>query len=158
MMQSLGRLYVRYINKEYRRSGTLWEGRYKSCLVDSEGYLLTCYRYIEMNPVRAGIAQRPSDYTWSSYRHNVNELHDTLIKEHDMFLSLGDTREIRALRYRQLFQAQLDYASIEEIRFSTNKGYALGSERFTKQIEAALKRRVTPGKPGRRARDQCAIS
>jgi len=151
MMQSLGRRYVRYINEQYRRSGTLWEGRYKSCLIDSERYLLTCYRYIEMNPVRAGMTQLPAEYTWSSHRHNINELHDPLIREHDTFLSLGNSRVTRALRYRELFKAQLENNSIDEIRFSTNKGYALGSERFIKQVAAALRRRVTPGKPGRRA-------
>lgn len=149
MMQSLGRRYVRYINEKYQRSGTLWEGRYKSCLVDSEHYLLACYRYIEMNPVRAGLAHTPCDYAWSSFRHHANELRDPLIEEHGVFLSLGASREERATRYRFLFQSQLAATSVKQIRFCANRGYALGSEQFNKQIAAVLKRRVTPGKPGR---------
>jgi len=149
-MQCLGRRYVRYINEKYQRSGTLWEGRYKSCLIDSERYLLTCYRYIEMNPVRAGVSPLPSDYYWSSHRHNINESYDPLVCEHYVYSSLGMTRELRARRYIALFENQIDSAVLEQIRFSTNKGYALGSERFTKKIEVALGRRVTPGKPGRK--------
>lgn len=149
MMQSLGRCYVRYINQQYRRTGSLWEGRYRSTLIDSERYLLACYRYVELNPVRSRMVENPADYSWSSFRHHVNERADPLIEDHEIFLSIGRTAENRARSYRALCERKLDPASLDEIRSKTNRGYVLGSEKFAKQIEAALRRRVTPGKPGR---------
>jgi len=149
MMQSLGRRYVRYFNEMYRRTGTLWEGRYRSTLIDSERYLLACYRYVELNPVRSGMVDKPDDYTWSSFRHHVNDRTDPLIEDHEIFISMGSTPAERALQYRELCQRRIDAACIEEIRNNTNRGYILGSATFARQIKAALRRRVTPGKPGR---------
>jgi len=153
MMQSLGRYYVRYYNQTYRRSGTLWEGRFKSCLVESTGYLLQCYRYIELNPVRAGMVEDPSDYLWSSYRCNGHGVASKLITPHETYLKLGKTKAERLTNYRELFRYQLEDDVVKEIRESVNKGLAYGSERFKEEIEANLKRRVRPGKPGRKPKE-----
>lgn len=149
MMQTLGRLYVRYFNREYRRSGTLWEGRYKSCLVQSENYLLECYRYIELNPVRAGMVNDPADYPWSSYRCNALGKSYRLIRPHAEYLALGKNKTDRLEHYRELFTAQVDQALLTEIRDSVMKNLVLGNERFKDEIEANLKRRVRPAKMGR---------
>jgi putative transposase len=141
MMQSLGRRYVRYINLQYHRTGSLWEGRYRSSIIESDRYLLACYRYIEMNPVRAGLAKRPEHYFWSSYRHHANHRTDPLIEDHSLFMMLGETANQRAIRYRKLFEKQLDEQSLERIRASANSGRVLGSEKFDRQIRAALRRR-----------------
>jgi putative transposase len=105
MMQSIGRLYVRYFNRTYRRSGTLWEGRFKSCLVQSDCYLLELYRYIELNPVRANMVDEPSDYSWSSYAINALGVESELQTPHPEYLALGTTKEERLRNYRELFKA-----------------------------------------------------
>jgi putative transposase len=149
VMQSVGRRYVQYVNYTYRRTGTLWEGRYKATLIDSEQYLLTCSRYIELNPVRAGIVAHPGDYPWSSYRAHAHGQLDTLIQDHTLYSALGNTDSGRQEAYRALFKAQLDAATLNliresTIRESTNKAWALGSDRFREEIEAALQRRTRP--------------
>jgi putative transposase len=143
-MQSVGRRYVQYINYTYRRTGTLWEGQYKATLIDSEQYLLTCSRYIELNPVRADIVVHPGDYAWSSYRTHAHGQPDTLIRDHPLYLALGDTNSTRQEAYRALFKVQLDSATVNLIRESTNKAWALGGDRFREEIEAALQRRTRP--------------
>jgi putative transposase len=149
MMRYLGSRYVQYVNHVYRRSGTLWEGRYKSSLIDSDGYLLTCYRYIELNPVRAGMAEDASGYRWSSYGAHAFGQADELIRDHPCYRALGSTDENRQAAYRALFQNQVDDASLKAIREAANSGTALGSERFKDEIEATLARSVRPGTPGR---------
>jgi putative transposase len=149
LMKHLGQRYVQYINRSYRRSGTLWEGRFRSCLTQSESYVLTCYRYIELNPVRAQMASHPRHYRWSSYRANGEGGLDALITPHAEYLRLGKTRENRQAAYRALFRPYLDQENIEAIRTATNGNYALGDERFKAQIEEALNRRATPRKAGR---------
>lgn len=149
MMQSLGRQYVRYYNYTYRRSGTLWEGRFKSCLVDSESYLLECYRYIELNPVRAGMVQEPSEYRWSSYCANGLGKSGSLCSPHEKYLALGLTEEVRLEHYRALFRHQLDTKLVDDLREVTQKGLALGNSDFIEKVEQLSKRRATSGKPGR---------
>lgn len=149
MMQALGRIYVRYFNREYRRSGTLWEGRYKSCLVQSEIYLLQCYRYIELNPVRAGMVKDPADYYWSSYACNGLGKQSSLAVPHPEYLALGRYPKQRCERYRALFQHHLDAPVVEQIRKSVHKGLALGSDRFKREIEEQFARRVTETPLGR---------
>jgi REP-associated tyrosine transposase len=149
MMQSIGRLYVRYFNHTYRRSGTLWEGRFKSCLVQSDRYLLELYRYIELNPVRANMVDEPSDYSWSSYAINALGVESELQTPHPEYLALGTTKEERLRNYRELFKAHVGVNLLKIIRESINKGLALGDERFASKIEALTKRRVTARKPGR---------
>jgi len=119
------------------------------CLIDSEEYLLTCYRYIELNPVRAGMAENASGYRWSSYGAHALGQSDKLIRDHACYLALGATEEIRQAAYQALFRHQMDEASLKAIRESVNSGTALGSERFKDEIEATLARSVRLGTPGR---------
>ncbi len=141
MMQSLGRRYVRYFNRQYHRTGTLWEGRFKSSIIESDRYLLACYRYIESNPVRAGMVLDAGHYFWSSFRHHANERRDPLIEDHDLFLMLGKTPEQRASRYKKLFEDPLDERSLRQIRNTANSGKVLGSAEFSRQIRAALRQK-----------------
>jgi putative transposase len=148
-MKNLGQRYVQYINRTYRRSGTLWEGRFRSCLVQEERYLLTCCRYIELNPVRAGMVEHPANYKWSSYRFNGQGDPDTLLTSHSLFLAMGSSIEERCKRYRELFRNHLEPGFVDEIRKATNSNHALGNNRFSREIETILQRRATPGTPGR---------
>ncbi|MBQ0712862.1 MAG: transposase [Porticoccus sp.] len=149
LMQSLGRRYVQYFNFTYRRSGTLWEGRYKSCAVQQEDYLLACYRYIELNPVRAGMVTDPSDYIWSSYHSNGLGVKSTLCTPHSEYMALGDNLEKRLSSYRELLKGHVDSDLITDIRQSINRGLLLGSERFKDEVELLYGRRVKPAKMGR---------
>ena len=150
MMQALGRQYVRYFNYQYKRSGTLWEGRYKSCLVQEDTYLLDLYRYIEMNPVTADMVKEPSEYTWSSYQINALGKKSKLLTPHRLYLQLGKDDTERQNSYRDLFNAHVvDTKLIEDIENATNKGMALGNDRFKAQIELLTGRRLTAKKAGR---------
>jgi len=149
-LQSVGRRYVQYFNYTYRRTGTLWEGRYRSTVIDSEHYLLTCMRYIETNPVRAdSMAAHPADYPWSSYRANALGAQDSLLTPHELYRRLGRSVEARQSSYRQLFRTQLSEADMEAIREATNKAWALGNDRFRAKIEALAGRRAAPLPKGR---------
>ena len=148
MMQMLGRHYVRYFNHTYRRTGTLWEGRFKSCVVDAENYLLICQRYIELNPVRAGMVVVPEDYLWSSYRANGLGLQAKLLTPHHIYQNLGNTNTERSKAYRELFVGQLDSDILTQIRQASNQGMALGSDKFKREVELMSGRRVTPMKRG----------
>jgi len=153
-LQSVGRRYVQHFNHRYGRTGTLWEGRYKSTVVDAESYLQACSRYIELNPVRAGMVVHPRDYRWSSYRAHADGECDDLVTDHPLYLSMGSDAAARQAAYRQLFHAGLEEAQIANIREATNKGWALGNDRFREQIEALANRRASPRKPGRPAREK----
>lgn len=119
VMKNLGQRYVQRINKAYGRSGTLWEGRFKSCLIADQGYLLTCCRYIEKNPVRAGMVAHPREYPWSSYRCNAEGKDSALLKPHPVYLELGSTREARCRQYQVLFEERLEAGKVKEIRRAT---------------------------------------
>ena len=147
-MQTLGRYYVQYFNYRYRRTGTLWEGRYKATLIDSEAYLLTCMRYIELNPVRAGMVSHPSEYPWSSYHYNAQGQANELITPYLEYRRLGKTDQQRQAAYRQLFKHHIAERDMIEIREATNKAWALGSHRFKQRIEQQLTRRVQPNAKG----------
>ena len=151
LMKHLGQRYVQYINRSYRRSGTLWEGRFRSCLTQSEEYVLACYRYIELNPVRAAMVEKPEQYRWSSHRANGAGTVDRLVTPHTEYLKLGRTDNERCRAYLALFKAHLDTPRLNQIRQATNGNYALGNARFKVEIEQALKRRATPRKGGRPA-------
>ncbi|MBI5753177.1 MAG: transposase [Hydrogenophilales bacterium] len=153
-LQSLGRRYVQYFNFTYQRTGTLWEGRYKATIIDSEPYLLTCSRYIELNPVRANMVAHPREYPWSSYHWHAEGRGDELLVDHPLYRRLGKNVEERQSAYRALFRAHLGEATLGEIREATNKGWALGSGRFLTQIEALSGRRATPMPKGRPARSE----
>jgi putative transposase len=148
VMKFLGQRYVQYVNRTHRRCGTLWEGRFRSCLVDSEEYLLICHRYIEANPVRAGMVDHPGDYPWSSYRSNAHGEPADLLSLHPAIAALGRTPAERHAAYRELFRDELGPKLIDQIRTMTNGGFALGSERFQKQIAETLNRPVVRQKRG----------
>ncbi len=143
-IQSVGRYYVQYFNYQDKRTGTLWEGRYKATLIDSENYLLTCYRYIELNPVRADMVKHPTKYPWSSYHCNGLGKANGIVTPHRLYLRLGKTQKDRQKVYRELLKGHLSEQVLTEIRESTNKAWVLGSSRFKEQIERKLNRRVAP--------------
>jgi putative transposase len=149
MMKALGQRYVQHVNRICARSGTLWEGRYRSCLVQDDRYLLTCMRYIELNPVRAGMVDHPGANGWSSYRYNAQGEADELIQPHAVFTALDADPRIRAERYRGFFQNALEPGEVHQIRTATNGNYALGNDRFAAQLASTPSRRVTPGRAGR---------
>ncbi|MEK7207753.1 MAG: transposase [Pseudomonadota bacterium] len=142
LLQSVGRRYVHYVNQVYRRTGTLWEGRFKSALIDSDRYLLTCSRYIELNPVRARMVEQPGDYRWSSYRHNALGQVDALLTSHFLYEGLDTDAMQRCAAYRSLFSVQADPVELQAIRTATETGTILGNDRFKENIEATLKRRI----------------
>lgn len=129
LMKRLGQHYVQYVNRVHGRTGTLWEGRYRSCLAVSERYVLACYRYIELNPVRAGIASEPHEYRWSSYRANAEDEGGSLLAPHPAYLALAEGDAPRRIQYRGLFDAVLDSHLVDEIRRATRNGRALGAAR-----------------------------
>ena len=149
MLQDVGRRYVRIINNVHGRTGTLWEGRYKSSLVDSERYLLNCQRYIELNPVRAGIVGDPMEYAWSSHPHYTGARPSKFITEHAVFLSLGENGAERRREYQSICAVPLGTSVLERIRAAINTDSALGTDAFLDHVEAELGRSVRPPKRGR---------
>ena len=154
MMQDVGRRYVRTINTLHRRTGTLWEARFKSSLIDSESYLLTCHRYIELNPVRAGLAAAPSSYPWSSFAYYAGTAVNTLITEHSVYRTLGASPAERRMAYCELVAQGLDDRTLARIRESLHTNSALGSDTFLKQLEAKLGKSVRPPLRGRPPKDE----
>jgi len=154
MMQAQGRKYVQYFNFTQRRTGTLWEGRYKSTLVDADNYLLTVYRYIELNPVRANMVAHASEYPWSSYQGNALGKPIQLLTPHLLYRRLGKTAEERQTAYRALFRGRMAERDLAVIREATDKAWVLGDDRFKQQIEAKTGRRSVPlGRGGDRKSD-----
>lgn len=152
MMQDVGRRYVRVFNTLHGRTGTLWEARYRSSLIDSENYLLTCQRYIELNPVRAGLVPDPAAYPWSSHSHYAAGRANGLITEHPVYLRLASTAPERRAAYLLLFEGALDNGIVARIREAINSDSAFGSEAFLNDAEARLGRSVrlpTRGRPAK---------
>ena len=149
MMQAMGREYVQPTNKIQGRTGTLWEGRYKASPVQDDEYLLTCYRYIELNPVRAGIVVSPGAYEYSSYRSNALGIHNPLISSHPTYFELGRDKESRCRAYRGLFHDKFSDDELCRIRSSTNACRIIGDEDFLDRIQSKIGRPLRPGKVGR---------
>ena len=149
MFRDLGRDYVRQFNRRHGRTGTLWEGRFKSSLIETDQYLLACYRYIELNPVRAGIVEGPGDYQWSSFRANAYSDADTLVVPHDLWLALGPDDSARQQAYLSLFNQALSDEQDKVIRKGLNKGLPTGNDQFKRRIEAASSIQFGTGKVGR---------
>jgi len=147
-MQSLRRRYVCHVNARYRRTGTLWEGRYRAAPIDAENYFLACCRYIELNPVRAGMAAHPGDYPGRAMPR-TRMASDALAGYHPEFKRLGRSEEERRKEYRALFRRKLDDGFLEALRHATNGGWALGKERFAREIAKAARRRAVPLPKGR---------
>jgi len=157
LMRNLGQRYVQHFNRTYGRSGTLWEGRFRSCVTESAHYVRACHRYIELNPVRAGMVAQPGSHPWSSYRANAEGCEDRLLSPHPEYLNLGRDCASRQQAYRCLFEDALEPSLVENIREATNGGYPLGSDSFKSSIALPLGRKLERGRPGRppnRNRDQ----
>jgi putative transposase len=148
-MQSVGRRYVQYINKAYKRTGTLWEGRFKSSLISRDGYLLACGRYIESNPVRAKMVEKPGDYPWSSYAHRAEGKSSALLDYDPAYLDLGKTEEERQLQYRSMFLDDISHEELTLIRSTTQRGGLIGDKKFINSITQVLGRSVTLKARGR---------
>ncbi len=149
VMQSVGRRYVQYVNKTYRRCGTLWESRHKASLVQAERYLLACHRYIELNPVAAGMVKHPGDYPWSSYGGSACGKRDSLWSPHALYLALGEDALARQSRYRELFASHLPRELVHQIQTALDFSMPLGNDRFRHQIERELGRSIGQAKRGR---------
>lgn len=143
LMKSLGERYVQYVNRRYERTGTLWEGRYRSCLVQSERYLMVCHRYIEMNPVRAQLVSHPDAYRWSSFRRNAHGEQSALISPHSLYSCLGNDSTSREHAYRAMFSEALSDSELIEVRHATHRHMALGSEEFKDKMTRIVGRPLT---------------
>jgi putative transposase len=151
LMRDLGQRYVPYFNSRHGRTGTLWEGRFRSCIVESARYVMACHRYIELNPVRAGMVNHPAGYLWSSYAVNSGARSDPFLSLHPEFVALTSDAQRRHIAYRALFDERLDETLLRAIREATNTGYPLASEAFKNTVIAPLGWKTAPGKPGPRS-------
>ncbi|MET3108782.1 putative transposase [Oxalobacteraceae bacterium GrIS 2.11] len=149
MMQWVGRHYVPYFNRRYDRAGTLWQGRFKSLVIDSAHYFMLCSRFIESCPTRAGLVGKPADYADSSYLHHVGALVDPMISDHPLYWNLGNTPFQREAAYKELMELALTSKEVDELTKAILKGWPLGSALFKEQLEKQASRRVNPLKRGR---------
>jgi putative transposase len=149
LMRRLGQHYVQYFNRRHGRSGTLWEGRFRTCLVDSQRYLLVCQRYIELNPVRARMVETPEDYPWSSYRANAFGTDDPLVTPHLVYTSLGTHDVDRRAAYRHLFLEDLSEQLLTEIRRTGNSSRPLGPASFVDEVASTVGQRPVQRRRGR---------
>lgn len=152
-LQSVGRRYVQHFNYTYGRTGTLWEGRYRATVIDSDRYLLACMRYVELNPVRARMVRHPRDYPWSSCRPHAYGNVDPIVHDHALYEMLGRSATVRQRTYRELLRTPIPQADIEALREATNKAWVLGDQSFKEKIERLLVRRAAPlprGRPRKR--------
>ncbi len=157
LIQALGRNYVRYFNFIYKRTGTLWEGRFKSCVVDEENYFLICQWYIELNPVRADMVAMPEDYKWSSYQASGLGKTIKLWTPHRVYRQLGSTTTERTHAYREMFRGHLDEKIVHKIRQATYQGMVLGGDRFKEEVKRLSGRRVTPLKRGPKTKQKSVV-
>ena len=151
MMQAVGRRYVRYFNDRYQRSGTLWEGRYKSTLIQTDRYLLACMAYLDLNPVRVGLVGDPRQYAWSSHRHFIGHVNDRRVTPHALYWALGNTPFAREVAYTELVHAGLVMDEQEAITQATLQGWALGDAGFVDELQKRTSRRITKARAGRPA-------
>jgi putative transposase len=149
MMQALGRRYVRWFNQSQGRTGTLWEGRYKSTLIQTDRYLLACMAYIDLNPVRAGLVEHPRDYPWSSHAHYAGLRMDRLITPHPLTWELGNTPFAREAAYAALVQQGVAAPLQQALTQSALTGWALGEPDFVADLQKQMERRVSKSRPGR---------
>jgi putative transposase len=157
LFQDIGRYFVPYINKAYQRRGSLWEGRHKGHILESEDYFLICMRYIEMNPVRAGMVEHPAQYRWSSYPANAQGIDNAIIQPHELYLSLGKTPEAQHAAYRGLFEIAINPDELDLVRASLHSGTPLGTDRFKQQIESVVGCTVGFSKRGRPLNIKCSL-
>ena len=151
MMQAVGRRYVRYFNDIQGRTGTLWEGRYRSTVIQAERHLLPCMVYIDSNPVRSGLMRDAKDYPWSSHARYIGQRHDRLVSPHSLFWGLGNTPFAREAAYADLVRAGITLAQQGELTSSVLSGWALGEPEFVADLQKRTARRVVKGQAGRPA-------
>jgi putative transposase len=149
MMQAVGRSYVLYFNKRHGRSGTLWEGRYRSSLIQTERYFLACMAYIDLNPVRAGMVTQAADYPWSSHGHYIGRQNEAWLTPHPMYWEMGNTPFAREAAYAAMVQFGIDQKQQQALTSSTLSGWALGEDGFVEGLQKQTARRVNPAKAGR---------
>ncbi len=149
MMQWIGRYYVPYFNAKYQRSGTLWQGRYKTAPIDAASYFMVCSRYIDTTPVRDGLVATAADYPWSSYGHHVGLRSDPVVLDHALYWALGNTPFQREAAYLSVSEQALSAAELAAVEQTVLKGWPLGSEQFKQALQQKLKRQVLPAKRGR---------
>ncbi len=149
LFQGLGRHYVRYINETYHRQGGLWEGRYKGNIIQSQTYLLACMRYIEMNPVRAGMVDHPEKYRWSSYTANALGADNAILSEHEEYINLATSSYQRQKVYQGLFDDNLETEAVDFLRQSLQSGTPLGNAQFITQVETTIGGKIGCIRPGR---------
>jgi len=149
MMQWIGRYYVPYYNQKYGRAGTLWQGRYKTSVVDADSYLLACSQYIEFAAVRLALAGSPEDYPWSSYPHHAGVRPDGAVTDHPRYWALGNTPFQREAAYIELAARGLAGADLRAIEAAVLKGWPLGSDKYKNELQHRMKRQVLPAKRGR---------
>ncbi|WP_462322681.1 transposase [Halochromatium sp.] len=149
VMKQVAQRYVQRLNRRYGRTGGLFEGRFRSSVIDADGYLLACMRYIELNPVRAAMVTAPGDYPWSSYRANALGEADPVVKPHALYAGLADAADARRAAYRRLFEDVLSEELLTQVRDCTNGGFVLGPPQMEQQVAAMLGRPVSKGTPGR---------
>ena len=149
MMQAVGRSYVRSFNRRHGRTGTLWEGRYRATLVQSERYLLACMTYIDLNPVRAGMVAQAPDWPWSGCAHALGLRQDALITPHALYWALGNTPFAREAAYATLLQTGIATQQQTALTDATLHGWALGDAEFVDELQKKSTRRLRPARPGR---------
>lgn len=149
LMQAIGRRYVRYFNRRQGRSGTLWEGRYRSTLIQAERYLLACMVYIDLNPVRAGLVLDPGQYRWSSYLHYAGTRNDRLVSPHPLYWQLGNTPFSREAAYAELVRSGIGASEQQALTDSALSGWALGAPDYVADLQKRTERRLSKGRPGR---------
>ena len=153
MMQKVGRFYVPWFNNKYERSGGLFEGRFRTSLIDTESYFLACSRYIELNPVRAGLSAGPLDYPWSSYAHHTGVRTDGLVTDHLLYWGMGNTPFQREAAYTELVMQGIPQDELDFVTTSVLKNQPLGSDTFKAELERKTKRPILPAKRGRPFRE-----
>jgi putative transposase len=156
-MKRVAQDHAQHVNRTYGRTGAVWENRYYSGFVDSESYLFTCHRYIETNPVRAGMVRHPAEYPWSSFRSNALGYPSSLVRQHCVYGGLGSTPETRQAAYRALFDAALTDHELAFIRAATRGGRAIGSIEFLERLKLQAGRSLAPAKRGRHSRQELEI-
>ena len=149
MMQALGRRYVRYFNDSQKRSGTLWEGRYRSTVIQAERYLLPCMAYMDLNPVRAGVVAQARDYPWSSHGHYIGQRTDKLITPHSLVWELGNTPFAREAAYAERVREGISPVQQTTLTDAALRGWALGDPEFVAELQKITHRRVTKSTAGR---------
>lgn len=149
VMQAIGRRYVQYFNRRHARTGTLWEGRYRSTVLQPERWLLPCMVYLDLNPVRAGEVAQAADYAWSSHSHWLGLRQDKLLTPHALYWALGNTPFAREAAYAALVQAGIGPQDQEALTTSALSGWALGDAKFLQDLQGDTLRRVTRGRAGR---------